>query len=120
MSELVKKTDNYEHFIIPEVDTYEVENEYILKASMPGVSKDDLDILLEDDRLTITGKVQKENNDNLVYQEYQPYSYKRSFRVGRDINRDQISAKINQGVLTLILAKAEEVKPRKINIELED
>lgn len=120
MSQIAKKTDHYEHYIVPEVDTYEVDNEYILKANMPGVSKEDLDILLEDDKLTITGKVAKEAEDNTVYQEYHPYSYKRSFRVGRDINRDQISAKMNHGVLTLVLAKAEEVKPRKIIIENEE
>ncbi len=104
--------------IVPPADIYETENEYVIKADMPGVSRENLEITLEKDNLEISGKVQESGNqDNLRYAEYRLHNYSRSFVVGDGINREGISASLENGVLTLTLPKSERVKPRKIEIK---
>jgi len=112
--ELIQNKVDEKH-IFPAVDTYETADEYVLKADMPGVHKDNLEIIIEEDTLTIKGKVEN-LAERVTYSEYKPYPYLRSFKLGNDINREKIKAVIDQGVLTLTLPKAEKVKPRKIEI----
>ena len=109
---------NDECFITPVTDIYETENEYSLRVEMPGVSKDNLEIVVESDELEIKGKLdnQLQENEMLKYSEYSLHNYYRKFRIGEDINKDAINAKLEDGVLTLTLNKSEEVKPRKIEI----
>lgn len=107
-----------EYVIVPPADIYETENEYVIKADMPGVSRENLEITLEKDNLEISGKVQESGNqDKLRYAEYRLHNYSRSFVVGDGINREGISASLENGVLTLTLPKSERVKPRKIEIK---
>lgn len=118
------KKDAYqceECVIVPPVDIYETENEYTLKADMPGVVKENLEITLDNNMLEINGRVTEEDLDegNLKYSEYKLYNFHREFNVGRDINANAITANIDQGVLTLIMPKKEEVKPKKIEIKSE-
>lgn len=109
---------NEECFITPVTDIYETENEYALKVEMPGVSKDNLEIVVENDELEIKGTLDSElkENDKQKYSEYSLHNYYRKFRIGEDVNKDAINAKLEDGVLTLTLNKSEEVKPRKIEI----
>jgi HSP20 family protein len=106
--------------IVPDTDIYENEHEYTLKVEMPGVSKENLDIVLTNDELEITGRVSNANPDEgvLKYSEYSLYDYYRKFRIGKDVNREKIDAALDNGVLTLKLHKAEEVKPKKIEISV--
>ena len=118
------KKDAYqceECVIVPPVDIYETENEYTLKADMPGVVKENLEITLDNNILEINGRVTEEdlNEEDLKYSEYKLYNFHREFNVGRDINANAISANLDQGVLTLIMPKKEEVKPKKIEIKSE-
>lgn len=118
------KKDAYqceECVIVPPVDIYETENEYTLKADMPGVVKESLEITLDNNMLEINGRVTEEDLDegNLKYSEYKLYNFHREFNVGRDINANAITANLDQGVLTLIMPKKEEVKPKKIEIKSE-
>lgn len=114
------KTNNYncdERVIVPPVDIFETQNEYVIKADMPGVDKQDVDITLDNDVLAISGKInQNENETNLKYREYSLYNFCRNFNVGKDINGDAVKASMENGVLTLTLPKKEEVKPKKIEI----
>ncbi|MDH4128322.1 MAG: Hsp20/alpha crystallin family protein [Spirochaetota bacterium] len=112
----LKKESEYKKHIIPDVDTFETDNDFILKADMPGVGKDDLEVLLEEDTLSIKGEVHVPE-DNLAYQEFEPFVYYRTFRIGSNINREKVEAKMDNGVLTLVLPKSEIFKPRKIKIE---
>lgn len=118
------KKDAYqceECVIVPPVDIYETENEYTLKADMPGVVKENLEITLDNNILEINGMVTEEdlNEEDLKYSEYKLYNFHREFNVGRDINANAITANLDQGVLTLIMPKKEEVKPKKIEIKAE-
>jgi HSP20 family protein len=118
------KKDAYqceECVIVPPVDIYETDNEYILKADMPGVIKENLAITLDNNRLEINGKVVEDESEegNLKYSEYKLYNFHREFNVGKDINGNAITAKLDHGVLTLIMPKKEEVKPKKLEIKYE-
>ncbi len=101
----------------PAVDIYETDAAITLLADLPGVDKDGLDIHLEDRQLTITGAVKEpEKSPQAFYSEYGIGGYTRSFKLGETIDPTKISASLKNGVLELILPKADRLKPRKIEI----
>ncbi len=103
---------------IPPVDIFETENEINLLADMPGVKSDDVDIDLRENTLTIAGEIapfeQGEEDDLLV--EYEVGRYFRQFTIPELIDQEKIDAQLSEGVLKLVLPKAEKAKPRKIEI----
>lgn len=101
----------------PAVDIYENEAAITVYADLPGVDKDGLDINVEDNRLTITGAVaEPEGRLQPIYAEYGVGGYTRSFQLGNTIDQSKINASLNDGVLRLVLPKADKLKPRKIEI----
>jgi HSP20 family protein len=117
---LVTRTPNgkQERVIVPPVDIFETENEYIVKADMPGVKKENIEITFNDRRLEISGQVGEESDKgSATGREFDLLNYYRSFNVGNDIDAGAISAKVENGVLSLKLPKREEVRPRKITVE---
>jgi len=102
----------------PAVDIYESPNEYMMKFEIPGVTRQDLAITLENNELEIRGTVDGSslNDYRHIYSEYALDNYYRKFAVGDDIDADKVEAKLENGVLTLTLHKREERKPRKIEI----
>lgn len=101
----------------PTVDIFETEDALTLLADLPGVKKEGLDIDLDDRKLTITGLV--DDNDprfRPLYTEYGVGGFTRTFELGDTINRKNISAALKDGVLTLVLPKADRLKPRKIEV----
>lgn len=92
------------------VTTDEDENNYYVKAEMPGINKDDIDISVEDGMLSLSADY-KEEGENMLRQG----KYSWACRVG-DVDFDNISANLKDGILTLTLPKSEKVKPRKIEI----
>ena len=101
----------------PAVDILETDDAITLLADLPGVRNDQLDIHVEDKQLTITGLVEgPEDRLQSVYSEYGIGGYTRSFRLGDAIDQSKISASLKDGVLNLVLPKADRVKPRKIEI----
>jgi len=110
-----------ERIQVPPIDIYETDNEYLLKAEMPGVSRDNLEITLNNNELQINGKVDVDGkDDNLKYSEFLLYNYNRKFIVGDNINVNGITANLENGILTLVLPKSERVKPRKIEIKYDN
>ncbi len=104
-------------FYSPAVDIYETEDALHLLADLPGVKQDNLDIDLDDRKLTITGLVEASSEKlRPVYSEYGVGGFTRSFELGDTIERKGISASLKDGVLTLVLPKADRLKPRKIEI----
>ena len=102
----------------PAVDIYDHGEEIVLVADMPGVSGDSLDIHLEKGMLTIRGRASPFPADGeMVFQEYQVGDFVRSFTVTEDVDTEGISAELTNGVLTLRLPKAAEMKPRKIQVK---
>ena len=104
-------------FYSPAVDIYENSEAITMLADIPGVEKSDLDIDIENKKLTLTGLVRNENkNPDPVYTEYGIGGYSRTFKLGDTIDQSKISASLKDGVLTLVLPKADSLKPRKIEI----
>ena len=90
---------------------------YVLQVEMPGVNKEDLEISLEDNELTITGRRSLPTIDGtLIHRESRRDNFRRTFELDPSIDGNKISAKIEHGVLTLTLPKAEHVKPKKITV----
>lgn len=101
----------------PTVDIYETEDAVTVLADLPGVDKEHLDINVEDRTLTITGLVKEETSGlNPLYSEYGVGGYSRHFRLGDTVDQARISASLNDGVLSLVLPKADTLKPRKVEI----
>jgi len=104
-------------FIPPQVNIFETADGYSLEAEMPGVSKNGLEISLEGNELTIVGRPNREMVDGRpLFCERQHFDYRRVFELDPGIDGDKINARVDQGVLTLTLPKAERVKLRKITV----
>lgn len=105
----------------PAVDIVENTDNYILKAELPGMSKDDVKITLENNILTIRGEKKneyekKEGNYHRVERSYG--SFERSFTIPGTIKANDIDAQYKDGVLSLTLPKAEEAKPKMIDVKV--
>lgn len=103
---------------LTDVDIYERGDETIILADMPGVDEKSVDINLEKNILTLTGCVNpvKYNGHKLAYAEYDVGDYQRSFTLSNEIDIDKIEASVENGLLRLVLPKAEAAKPRKISV----
>ena len=104
---------------VPRVDIYENKDSLFLLADMPGVDEKTVDIELEKNVLTITGRVEngQVKDAAMMYSEYEIGDYERVFTLSDQIDRDKIVATVKNGVLRLELPKAEEVKPKKITMK---
>lgn len=102
---------------IPQVDIYEDAKVITVMADMPGVDKEGVSIDLKEDQLTIYGKFNMaEGGETLLHKEYEVGNYFRHFTLSDVIDREKITAKMTDGVLTLTLPKGEKAVPRKIEI----
>lgn len=102
---------------VPYVDIIESGDAITLKADVPGAKKDGIDIDVREGVLTLTASVPRPpENLRPVYREYEAGGFTRRFTLGERIDQSKIEASLEQGVLTLVLPKAEEAKPRKIEI----
>jgi HSP20 family protein len=107
-----------EEYIAPNVNIFETSEGYVLQAEMPGVGKDGLEITLEGTEITITGKRNPETVvGDTLFRERNTANYRRVFELDPAIDTAKVSAKIEQGVLTVTLPKSERVKPRKIAVD---
>lgn len=105
---------------MPHVDIYEDKENLVLVADMPGVKEEDVDIHLEDNVLTIKGKVYDVlTGVDPVFQEYKTGDYYRRFTISNLVDHEKITARMKDGVLRIILPKAEAKKPKKIQITKE-
>jgi HSP20 family molecular chaperone IbpA len=103
---------------VPDVDIAEDENGIVLYADLPGVRIEDLDIDVRDGVLTLSASVESPmEHHRLRYKEYEIGGFTRRFNLSERIDPAKISAELNNGVLRLSLPKAEEHKPRKIEIK---
>lgn len=102
---------------VPLTDIYETPDNYSLKMEVPGATRENIDIVMEDQELRITVKMAEEEEDKtLKYAEFGNRDFYRSFKVGNDIDRNGIEARLENGVLNILLNKTEKVKPKKIQI----
>lgn len=103
--------------VSPLANILETGDGYLLEAEMPGVSRDGLDITVENGELTIVGHRHRyQTKGQTVYRESRDCDYRRVFEIDPSIDSARIAAKMDQGVLKLTLPKAESVKPRKVTV----
>lgn len=106
-----------EQFIAPAATVLENDEGYTLEVEMPGVSKENLEMWVENNELTVLGRrAMPVVEGTAIHRESRPENFCRSFEIDPSIDAAKISAKIAQGVVTLTLPKAEQVKPRKITV----
>ena len=105
-------------FYVPYTDIYETEDNLTVVMDMPGVQRDKLNVTVEKDVLKVEGKIDFANYDGLdpLYTEYNVGHFTRQFNLSNKIDQEKIHAHIEDGVLHLVLPKAEEAKPRQIKI----
>lgn len=103
----------------PRTDIYQEDGQLVVKAEFPGVEKDDLEITLEGDRLTISAEKKEEGNDDAEHHARERYygRYSRSLTLPFPVKESKITATFENGVLELKLPRADEVKPMKIEIK---
>ena len=107
-----------EQFIAPSASVVETGDGYTLHVEMPGVNKEGLEISVERNELTITGRRSLPVIEgNLLHRESRWQNFRRSFELDPSVETAKISAKIEHGVVTLSLPTAEAVKPRKITVD---
>jgi len=106
----------------PAVDIYETEHELVVKADIPEIKPEELDIRVENNILTIRGerKFEKEVSENNYLRVERSYgSFSRSFSLANTVNAEAIKADYKNGVLTLSIPKREEAKPKQIKVNVE-
>jgi HSP20 family protein len=105
----------------PAVDIAEHDNEFVVKVELPGVSKDDVKITLESNILTIRGekKQDRETKEENYHRLERMYgSFQRSFTLPSTVRSDKIDATFKDGILTITLPKAEEARPKQIEVKV--
>jgi HSP20 family protein len=103
-------------FVTPGTNILETKDAYILEAEMPGVSKDGLSVEVEGEILTLVGRRQPAPAVNCLYRESSPADFRRVFELDPSVDTTKVTAKIEQGILSVTLPKAEKAKPRRIAI----
>jgi len=102
----------------PPIDIYETPDGLVLYADLPGVTRDGLDLQVQDNRLTLFGRIrQKDESDGtLLHEEYKVGDFVRSFILSDEVDHEHISARLNNGVLRVELPRASRVQPRNIEV----
>ncbi len=116
--ELIKRPVRQRTFS-PRVDIYESNDNVVLLAEMPGVGETGIDITLEKNDLTVRGVIQHIELEGYkaAHIEYPTGNFERTFRLSDEVDRDNIEATIKNGLLTLVLPKAETAKAKKIAVK---
>jgi HSP20 family protein len=104
-------------YLTPEVNIFETSEGWVLEAEMPGVAKDGLEVTIEGRELTIIGHRKSDVPEGTaLWRESNEADFRRLFELDPSVDASRIQAKMENGVLTLTLSKAEAVKPRRIEV----
>jgi HSP20 family protein len=118
--EVDKKTEGTApgRVFVPVTDIFETPEALTVVLEMPGVDRDSIEATVENDVVTIQGRIDFTNYEGMqpIYTEYNVGHYARSFEVSNKIDQSKISALMKDGVVTIVLPKAEQTKPRKIQV----
>lgn len=110
----------YSRGVFPAINIFEKsENELVLKAELPGVKKDEVNIHLENDILSINGEVKKNIDEGMQKHRLERRSgkFNRSFKLPYKVDSEKVGASLNDGILTVLLEKEESAKPKSIQIK---
>jgi HSP20 family protein len=110
------------NWFVPATDVYETRESVILVMDLPGVCSDCAHINIIDNELVVTGHVThgEDEDDYVLYREYDVGHYHRHFGLPETIDRDQIAARMANGVLTVTMPKAEKNRPRRIPVQVRE
>ena len=103
------------------VNIVENEDNYTLTAEVPGMQEKDINLEIADGRMTLKGHTEEsQETEEKPYRmkEYSRRSFERSFRIGEGIEAENVSAKLDNGILTVVLLKKEEAKPKRVKVEI--
>ncbi|HOJ60357.1 MAG TPA: Hsp20/alpha crystallin family protein [bacterium] len=107
-------------YVAPPVDIYEEDDQLVVVADLPGAHKDSISVSVENGILTLQAAVQNEAPGDLVYREFEFVNFFRQFEISEQIDIEHITADLNNGVLTLRLPKAEQAKPKKVEVKISE
>jgi len=113
-----ESTRNQERYVAPPVDIYETRDGLVVLADLPGVAKEALEIRVDNNVLTIRGHARHAVPADVTYREYELINFFRQFELHEKVDQQRITADLKCGVLTLNLSKAEETKPRQIEVRV--
>jgi len=119
---LFGRTREEEFSTFPALDVYDDKDNVMVKAEVPGLKKDDIEIQIKGRDLVIKGERKKEEevkDENYYYAERVYGAFSRVVRLPVDVKADQVKAKFKNGVLEIVLPKVEEAKPKEIKVEVE-
>ena len=104
----------------PPIDIYETTDGLVLYADLPGVAADGLDLQVQDNRLALFGRVSSGHVDaddvDVIHQEYKVGDFLRSFILSDEVDHEQITARLNNGVLRVELPRTKRAEPRRIEV----
>ncbi len=103
----------------PPIDIFEADDGLVLRADLPGVASDGLELQVQDNRLTLFGRVANPAPEGarLIHQEYHEGDFLRSFILSDDVDHERIIARLNNGVLEVQLPRTPRSQPRRISIQ---
>ncbi len=107
---------------MPEVDISEDKEQYIIKADLPGLKREEINLSFDNGILTITGerKVEEQHKEKNYHRVERSYGhFARSFNLGHEVDANKIQASYKDGVLEITIAKTEKVQPKSIEIKVE-
>lgn len=109
-----------QRYVVPPVDVFENDNSITLLADLPGVARDQLHVRVDGDTLLLeaTASTAGPENMEIVYGELQSPAYRRQFTLSRELDTQRIEAQLRDGVLRLTIPKAEEARPRRIQVQV--
>lgn len=118
MNSELDTSSKVEKFVAPPVNIRETKDAIIVEAEMPGVEKSGLEVSVDADELVIIGRKGKDSlAGNPLWSEIPKHDFRRVFSLGDHVNRSDITASFDSGILSLRLGKSEDVKPKKIEVE---
>ena len=106
-------------YFVPPCDIHETDEALVISMEMPGVSKENVEVMLEKDVLKVSGEVDFSGYEGLepICNEYAAGHFSRSFSLASTIDQSGISASVESGVLLLNLPKAREAQPRRVAVQ---
>lgn len=112
-------TTGDQHLLIPPIDIFETGEGLVLRADLPGVSNETLELEIQDNRLTLFGRVAPSVPPDAVavHREYEVGDFLRRFILSDDVDHERISARMTQGVLEITLPRAPQQEPRRIPVD---
>jgi len=117
--DVTEETRSSERYLRPAVDIMETGDGLVIRADLPGVAKEHLDIGMDKGVLTIQAQAKRAARGPYVYREFELMNYFRQFQLPDVIDQSTAKAEFKNGVLTLSLSKAEAAKPRRIEVKVD-